>query len=95
MRQCFDQLKYLIDICKMEINVPRLTTFDKHSALSEIQIHKILKYYMVMNIRPYKRGQIEPMECIGKALTRRYNGINRQLNLDNFESVEGKISFQR
>lgn len=79
----------------MEINVPRLTTtVDKYSALSEIQIDKILKYYMLMNVTPFKRGQIEPMGCIDKALTRRYNGINRQLNLDNFESVEGKIYFQ-
>ncbi|XP_049317860.1 nuclear RNA export factor 2 [Bactrocera dorsalis] len=90
VRQCFDQLKHLVDICKMEINVPRLTTIvDKYSALSEIQIDKTLKYYMLMNVRPFIQGQIEPMECIDKALTRRYNGINRQLNLDNFESVEG------
>uniref|UniRef100_A0A0A1XJM5 Nuclear RNA export factor 2 n=3 Tax=Zeugodacus cucurbitae TaxID=28588 RepID=A0A0A1XJM5_ZEUCU len=90
LRQCFDQLKYLVDVCKMEINVPRLaSTSDKHAALSEIQIDKIVKYYILMNIRPYKRGQIEPMECIDKALTRRYNGINSLLNLDNFQSVEG------
>ncbi|XP_053952894.1 nuclear RNA export factor 2 [Anastrepha ludens] len=90
VRQCFDQLKYLVDICKMEIKVPRLFNgFDNHSSLSHVNIDKVLKYYMIMNIRPYKRGQIDPMDCIDKALSRRYNGINRLLNLDNFQSIEG------
>ncbi|XP_020714770.1 nuclear RNA export factor 2 isoform X2 [Ceratitis capitata] len=90
LRQCFDQLKFLVDVCKMEMKVPRLSThFDNHSALSEIQIDKTLRYYLVMNIRPFKHGQLEPIDCIDKALTRRFNGINRQLNLDKFQNIEG------
>ncbi|XP_067648298.1 nuclear RNA export factor 2 isoform X2 [Eurosta solidaginis] len=90
VRQCFDQLKYLVDVCNMEIKIPRLSTgLENNVSHSHVQIDKVLKYYMLMNISPYKLGQVDPLDSIDKALNRRYNAINRLLNLDHFQNIEG------
>ncbi|KNC26297.1 Nuclear RNA export factor 2 [Lucilia cuprina] len=94
VRNCFSQIKHLVDTCNLEIKIPRLeapppptnTTTD---FTPQLHMDKTVVYYLMMNISPFKKGQLEPMECIEKALNRRFSAMDRMLDLNNFQNIEG------
>lgn len=55
---------------------------------------KVVSYFLKMNISPFKKGQMEPMECIEKALNRRFSAMDRMLNLNNFQNIEGWFKYK-
>uniref|UniRef100_A0A1B0BA70 Nuclear RNA export factor 2 n=1 Tax=Glossina palpalis gambiensis TaxID=67801 RepID=A0A1B0BA70_9MUSC len=92
VRQCFDQIKHLVEYCNLEIGIPRIvqqTVTEDSDLLPEVEMYSKLVYYLLMNISPFKTGQVNPLECIDKALNRRYNAVDRVLNLSNFQDTEG------
>ncbi|XP_075161349.1 nuclear RNA export factor 2 [Haematobia irritans] len=94
VRQCFDQIKYLVENCNLEIKIPRLVappppTESTTDFTPQVVMDSTLVYHICMNISPFKKGQIEPMECIEKALNRRFSAMERMLNLNNFQTTEG------
>uniref|UniRef100_A0A1A9W6Q6 Uncharacterized protein n=1 Tax=Glossina brevipalpis TaxID=37001 RepID=A0A1A9W6Q6_9MUSC len=91
IRQCFDQIKHLVENCNLEIGVPHIVqqASDDSDSLPEVEMGSKLVYYVLMNISPFKTGQVNPLECIEKALNRRYNGVDRVLDLSNFQDTEG------
>ena len=93
VRNCFDQLKHLLENCNLEIKVPRIATPQDADKTIEpqIEVDKTLHYYLLMNISKFKKGQVDAMECIEKALTRRFSAMDRMLNLENFQGIEGKL----
>lgn len=86
----------MVENCNLEIKIPRLeappppteTTVDFSP---QLHMDKIVVYYLKMNISPFKKGQLEPMECIEKALNRRFSAMDRMLDLSNFQNIEGKF----
>ncbi|XP_013107809.2 nuclear RNA export factor 2 [Stomoxys calcitrans] len=94
VRQCFDQIKYLVENCNLEIKVPRFVappppTQSTTDFSPQLVMDTTLIYYLLMDISPFKKGQVEPMECIEKALNRRFSAMDRMLNLNNFQATEG------
>uniref|UniRef100_A0A1B0G986 Nuclear RNA export factor 2 n=1 Tax=Glossina morsitans morsitans TaxID=37546 RepID=A0A1B0G986_GLOMM len=92
VRQCFDQIKHLVEYCNLEIGIPRIVQqagTENSDLLPEVEMDSKLVYYLLMNISPFKTGQVSPLECIDKALNRRYNAVDRVLNLSNFQDTEG------
>lgn len=78
----------------MEIKIPRIAAPPPPNEFTtdyspQVLMDKTLVYYIHMNISPFKKGQIEPMECIEKALNRRFSAMDRMLNLNNFQNIEG------
>lgn len=95
VRQCFDQIKHLVENCNLEIKIPRFVappppTQSTTDFSPQLVMDTTLVYYMRMNISPFKKGQLDPMECIEKALNRRFSAMDSMLNLNNFQSIEGK-----
>lgn len=93
MRQCFDQIKHLVEYCNLEIGIPRIVQqagTENSDLLPKVEMDSKLVYYLLMNISPFKTGQVNPLECIDKALNRRYNAVDRVLNLSNFQDTEGR-----
>ena len=92
VRNCFDQLKHLVENYNLEIKIPRVASngSDSNSTQPQIDMETTIHYYLRMNISPFKTGQVEPTEYIDMALTRRFNALDRMLNLENFQNIEGK-----
>ena len=94
MRNCFEQIKHLVENCNLEIKIPSLaappppiaTTLDFSP---QLDMDKSVTYYLMMNISPFKKGQLEPMECIEKALNRRFSAMDRMLDLNKFQDTQG------
>ncbi|XP_073839253.1 nuclear RNA export factor 2 isoform X2 [Musca autumnalis] len=94
VRQCFDQIKYLVENCNLEIKIPRFEappppTQSTVDFSPQLVMDTTLVYYVRMNIRPFQKGQIDPMEAIEKALDRRFSAMDRMLNLSDFQNTEG------
>ncbi|KAM7359106.1 nuclear RNA export factor 2 isoform 2-T2 [Cochliomyia hominivorax] len=94
VRNCFSQIKHLVENCNLEIKVPSLEappppTENTTDFSPQFHVDKNLVYYLKMNISPFKKGQLEPMECIEKALNRRFSAMDRMLDLNNFQNIEG------
>lgn len=94
VRQCFDQIKYLVENCNLEIKIPRFdappppTEFSTDYA-PQLVMDTTVAYYLRMNTSPFKKGQLEPLECLEKAMNRRFSAMERMLNLDNLQAIEG------
>uniref|UniRef100_A0A1I8MGK3 Leucine Rich repeat protein n=1 Tax=Musca domestica TaxID=7370 RepID=A0A1I8MGK3_MUSDO len=94
VRQCFDQIKYLVENCNLEIKIPRFVappppTESTTDYSPQLVMDTTIVYYVRMNISPFRKGQIEPMECIEKALNRCFSAMDKMLNLNNFQNTEG------
>ncbi|TMW39660.1 hypothetical protein DOY81_015260, partial [Sarcophaga bullata] len=94
VRNCFEQIKHLVENCNLEIKIPSLEAPPPPTATTsdftpEVLMDKSVAYYLIMNIIPFKKGQLEPMECIEKALNRRFSAMDRLLDLNKFQDTEG------
>ena len=84
----------MVENCNLEIKIPSLEgppppTADTLDLSPQLHMEKSVTYYLVMNISPFKKGQIDPMACIEKALNRRFSAMDRMLDLNKFQDTEG------
>lgn len=94
VRGCFSQIKHLVEKCNLEIKIPSFEappppTESTTDFSPQLHMDKSLCYYLKMNISPFKKGQVEPLDSIEKALNRRFSAMDRMLDLNNFHNVEG------
>lgn len=94
VRNCFEQIKHLVENCNLEIKIPTLEAPPPPTATTsdfspQLYMDKSVAYYLMMNISPFQKGQLEPMECIEKALNRCFNAMDRMLDLNKFQDTQG------
>ncbi|KAH8365796.1 hypothetical protein KR093_004449, partial [Drosophila rubida] len=87
VRDCFDQIEHMVQTLNLQLKIPELVnTVD---GVQEINYERSIAYYLRMNVSTFKQGHIEPKQCIEQAVQKRFNAINRSLNLDQFQKTEG------
>ncbi|KAH8302090.1 hypothetical protein KR044_002693, partial [Drosophila immigrans] len=87
VRDCFGQIEHLVQTLNLELKIPELVTTTDD--VQEISYERSIAYYMRMNVSTFKQGHIEPKQCIEQAVQKRFNAINRSLNLEQFQQTEG------
>ncbi|XP_037933985.1 nuclear RNA export factor 2 [Teleopsis dalmanni] len=85
VRNCFDQIEYLVHKCNMEIKFVHKEAPSSSNDFVATEHVISINYYFRMNVSQFVKGQLEPEIAIEKALEARYNGIKRILNLANFQ----------
>ncbi|EDW68602.1 nuclear RNA export factor 2 [Drosophila virilis] len=78
VRDCYDQIEHLVVNCNLEMKIAQLNSNYQRS----------IAYYLRMNVSTLKQGHVEPKQCIEEALQKRFNAINRVLNLEQFQNTD-------
>ncbi|XP_060654298.1 nuclear RNA export factor 2 [Drosophila nasuta] len=87
VRDCFDQIEHLVQTLNLELKIPELVnTLDD---VQELNYERSIAYYLRMNVSSFKQGHVDPKQCIEQAVQKRFNAINRTLNLTQFQQTEG------
>ncbi|XP_034480593.1 nuclear RNA export factor 2 [Drosophila innubila] len=86
VRSCFDQIEHLVQMQNLQLKIPQLVT---SGDVQEINYDRTIPYYLRMNVSTFKQGHIDPKQCIEQAVQKRFNAINRVLNLEQFQQTDG------
>ncbi|KAL7733734.1 hypothetical protein ACLKA6_011466 [Drosophila palustris] len=86
VRSCFDQIEHLVQTHNLQLKIPQLVTIGD---VQEINYERSIPYYLRMNVSTFKQGHIEPKQIIEQAVQKRFNAINRVLDLEQFQLTEG------
>ncbi|XP_068152681.1 nuclear RNA export factor 2-like [Drosophila tropicalis] len=85
MRNCYDQILHLVQVCNLELKIPQLATGE-----GEENLERTLPYYLRMNVSPFKpSSHVDPHSRIEKCLDACFKIQDRVLNLDMFRSTPG------
>ncbi|XP_068148932.1 LOW QUALITY PROTEIN: nuclear RNA export factor 2-like [Drosophila tropicalis] len=85
VRNCYDQIFHLVQICNLELKIPQLVTGEK-----EVNLERKLPYYLRMNVSQFKpSSHVDPYDRIGKCLDACFNVQDRVLKLDMFRCTPG------
>lgn len=76
VRECYDQLKFLVNNCKLEIQGPN-PNGDR------------LSLQLRMNVKIFDNDALDAIKCIAKAITQRFHENDRLLDLEDLNSAPG------
>ncbi|KAH8395304.1 hypothetical protein KR222_008569, partial [Zaprionus bogoriensis] len=86
VRDCYEQIEHLVHTHNLELKIPQLVTTGD---VQQLDYERSIVYYLRMNVSSFKPGHVEPRQCIEQAVQKRFNAMNRMLDLENFQKTEG------
>ncbi|EDW73510.1 uncharacterized protein Dwil_GK16608 [Drosophila willistoni] len=85
VRNCYDQICHLVQVCNLELKIPQLVVGE-----DGVNLDRSLPYYLRMNVSQFKpSSHLDPYERIGKCLDACFNVQDRVLKLDMFRCTPG------
>ncbi|EDW85091.1 uncharacterized protein Dwil_GK14467 [Drosophila willistoni] len=85
VRNCYDQIFHLVQVCNLELKIPQLMTGEE-----EVNLERTLPYYLRMNVSQFKpSSHVDPNDRIGKCLDACFIVQDHVLKLDMFRSTPG------
>ncbi|XP_030380200.1 nuclear RNA export factor 2 [Scaptodrosophila lebanonensis] len=82
VRNCFDQIHNLVNNCSLELKIPNLVDTDD---MPQIIYDRSISFYLLMNVCTFKKRHLDVNSTIEEALQKRYNAMNRVLDLEQFQ----------
>ncbi|XP_017140758.1 nuclear RNA export factor 2-like isoform X3 [Drosophila miranda] len=87
VRNCFEQIAYLVHSCNLEIPIPETVT--KVEDPDVCMGPRTIPFYLRMNVSRFKLHHVDPQERITKCIQKCYVAQNQLLKMSDFQANEG------